>query len=267
MHRHISNTQRATVRLLGRFEVSVDGALTPPTAWNRRMAAALVKVLALTPGQRLHREQVIDILWPDEAPAVAAPKLHKAAHYARRAAGRLDAIVLRGDMVHLFPSADLTIDVVSFDELSREALASRDATTAEAALEHYQGELLPDDLYEEWAAERRELLRLRHLNLLRLAGRWQEVSELEPDDEHARLELLRSHVANGDSGAALREYDRLAHVLDRDVRNRPAGTSPCRGIVEDLIAELTELTRRQATLLRTLASAGLSERPVAVAGS
>ena len=267
MHRHISNTQRATVRLLGRFEVSVDGALTPPTAWNRRMAAALVKVLALAPGQRLHREQVIDILWPDEALALAAPKLHKAAHYARRAAGRLDAIVLRGDMVHLFPGAELTIDVARFDELSRDALASRDAVTAQAALEHYRGELLPDDLYEEWAAERRELLRLRHVNLLRLAGRWQEVSELEPDDEHARLELLRYHVAHGDSGAALREYDRLAHVLDRDARPRPVGTSPCRGIVEDLITELSELTRRQATLLRTLAAAGVAEPPVAVAGS
>ena len=156
--------------------------------------------------------------------------------------------------------------MVSFDELSREALASRDVATAEAALEHYQGELLPDDLYEEWAAERRELLRLRHVNLLRRAGRWQEVSEIEPDDEHARLELLRYHVAHGDSGAALREYDRLAHVLDRDARPRPVGTSPCRGIVEDLIAELSELTRRQATLLRTLAAAGLSEPHVAVAG-
>jgi len=267
MHRHISTTQRASVRLLGRFEVTVDGALTPSSAWNRRMAAALVKVLALAPSQRMHREQVIDILWPDESLASAAPKLHKAAHYARQAAGRLDAIVLRGDIVQLFPGADLTIDVVAFDDLSRDALANHDPATARAALEHYQGELLPDDRYEEWAAERRELLRLRHLNLLRLAGRWQEVSELEPEDEHAQLELLRFHVANGDSGAALRQYERLARVLDRDDRDRRPGTPPCRGIVEDLIAELTELTRRQATLLRTLAAAGVSDFPVAVAGS
>jgi hypothetical protein len=37
--------------------------------------------------------------------------------------------------------------------------------------------------------------------------------------------------------------------------------------VEDLITELGELTRRQATLLRTLAAAGVAEPPVAVAGS
>ena len=77
-------TQRVMIRVLGRFEVSVDGIVTPERGWRRRTAASLVKVLALAPGHRLHREQVIDMLWPDESPADAAPKLHKAAHYARR---------------------------------------------------------------------------------------------------------------------------------------------------------------------------------------
>jgi len=48
------------LRLLGGFEVRVDGRLVPPAEWRRRNAAAIVKVLALTPGHRLHRERLLD---------------------------------------------------------------------------------------------------------------------------------------------------------------------------------------------------------------
>jgi DNA-binding SARP family transcriptional activator len=258
-------TDRVGITLLGRFEVEVDGTATPERCWQRRSAAALVKVLALAPGHRLHREQVIDMLWPDDAPAEAAPKLHKAAHYARRAAGRHDTLVLRNDIVHLFPSAELVVDALQFDELSRRAISDRDPATARAAIEHYTGELLPDDRYEEWAGERRELLRLRHLNLLRLAGQWLEVSELDPSDELAHVELMRDHVANGDAGTALVHYERLERVLDRELGVTPGpearelrddiATVPSRPTIEDLVAELAELTRRQTVLLQTLAAA------------
>ena len=39
------------------------------------------------------------------------------------------------------------------------------------------GDLLPQDRYEEWAEERREQLRLRRLELLRLDGQWETVVE------------------------------------------------------------------------------------------
>lgn len=76
------------IRLLGPFEVRLDGVPVPPVAWSRRDAAALVKVLALARDHRLHREQVMDRLWPDLAVSEAAPRLHKAAHFARRALAR-----------------------------------------------------------------------------------------------------------------------------------------------------------------------------------
>ena len=50
------------VRLLGGFVVSVDGAPVPPVLWTRRHAASLVKLLALSPNRRMHREQVMDAL-------------------------------------------------------------------------------------------------------------------------------------------------------------------------------------------------------------
>src|SRR4051794_41928147 len=60
------------IKLLGGFEVTVDEAAVPVDAWSRRHASALVKVLALARGRRLHRDQGIDLLWPG-MPAGAGP--------------------------------------------------------------------------------------------------------------------------------------------------------------------------------------------------
>ncbi len=40
---------RVSIRLLGGFQVSVDGGSVPADAWHRKSAAALVKLLALQP--------------------------------------------------------------------------------------------------------------------------------------------------------------------------------------------------------------------------
>lgn len=278
---------RVEIRLLGGFEVTVDGTVTSTRDWTRRSAAALVKVLAMVPGHRLHREQVMDMLWPDDPLREAAPKLHKAAHFARKAAGRHDAIVLLNDTVHLFPGGGVTVDVATFEELARDAIARNDAAAAELALAHYGGELLPADPYEEWASDRRELLRRRHLELLRLAGRWVELAELDPTDEDAHVQLMQHLAGVGNCTAALREFRNMELVLGREfgvtpgreareVRDRiEAGCGgertddrPVASVVHgtdrptrnpkvtSLLAEMMELTRRQAELLEHLAAAG-----------
>ena len=43
----------------------------------------LVKLLALAPGHRLHREQVMAVLWPGRPPPAAANNLHQVLHVAR----------------------------------------------------------------------------------------------------------------------------------------------------------------------------------------
>jgi DNA-binding SARP family transcriptional activator len=260
---HGAEPPSVTITVLGGFEVIVNGVPTATPGWSRRSAAALVKILALAPGHRLHREQVIDLLWPGEPVATAAPRLHKAAHYARRAIGRDDAIVLRDDVVWLLPGADLTVDAVRFEQLSKKALAERDVTAARAALASYSGELLPADRYEDWAVDRRELLHLRHLDLLRLTGDWWELTELDPTDEDAHAALIRRHLDGGDGSAALRHYAWLERLLDREL-----GVAPTAHVVEALVgadaadeprvarllAELGRVVARQTDLLAELAA-------------
>src|SRR5689334_13486971 len=249
------------VTLLGGFAVSAAGVPVAEAAWKRRHAAAVVKVLALAPGRRLHREQVIDLVWPDDTIAAAVPKLHKAAHYARHAIGVPDAVVLRGDQVLLCPGAAVTVDVAEFEELARRALAGAGpadragdgasdgagVAAARRALALYEGELLPADRYQEWAEPRRDQLRRQHLELLRLDGRWAEVAELDPADEHAHLALMRRHAADGDRHAALRQFDRLDRALRTELGIGPGPEATA--LRDRLLAAQQVFPRRGGPLL------------------
>ncbi len=246
------------ITLLGDFNMTVDGAAVVDRPWTRRQAAALVKVLALARGRRLHREQVIDLLWPEDTIEEAAPKLHKAAHYARRAIGLPNAVVLRGDQAVLLPDVDATVDVTEFEDLARRALADGDAVGARRALAMYGGELLPEDRYEVWAEDRREQLRLRYLDLLRLDGRWEAVVELDATDEIAHLALMRQHAANGDRHAAVRQFERMDRALRGEL-----GVAPGREALDlrdRLLAEQQVIPRRVETLVGREPELAIAER-------
>ncbi|HTE64796.1 MAG TPA: BTAD domain-containing putative transcriptional regulator [Candidatus Binatia bacterium] len=213
---------RVEVQLLGRFTVLVHGAPTPAGAWSRRHAATLVKLLAISPGGRLHRDRVVDTLWPDLTLDVALPRLHKAAHYARRDLGDRDAVVLRGEVVALFPNAALEVDAVTFEAAADAALAARPVSPDECrqALK-LAGDLLPEDLGEPWLEEPRERLRLRVAQLLRGAHRWEDLVRVDPMDEQAHVELLREAVVAGDRTTALRRYVQMERVLQQELGISP----------------------------------------------
>jgi predicted ATPase/DNA-binding SARP family transcriptional activator len=189
------------INLLGGFAVVVDGRAVAAHAWNRRSAATLVKVLALRPERQLHREQVLDLMWPDLMLEQAAPRLHKAAHYARSAVGVPSTVVLGGDVVSLLPDADVVVDVELFDRVVG------DPSALEVAIGLYRGDLLPEDLYEPWAVTERERLRVSYLALLRSAGRWADLLAVEPLDEEAHLRLVQQHIESGNRSLALHQLD------------------------------------------------------------
>jgi predicted ATPase len=149
----VSEMREITVGLLGGFTAAVDGAGVPTSVWRLKKARELVKLLALAPGHRLHREQAMDVLWPDLGPAAAANNLHQALHVARRALD-VDAIELRDEVLFLTASIDV-------DQFGLAAVHARRAATPaayRAALSLYRGELLPENRYDDWAEARREAL-------------------------------------------------------------------------------------------------------------
>jgi pimeloyl-ACP methyl ester carboxylesterase len=177
----------------------------------------LVKLLALAPKRTLHREQVMDALWPELTVAGAAPRLHKAAHFVRRALDRSDAVVLDAECVSLLPDGDVVVDAVAF-----ESLALQDD---ERALELYRGPLLPTDLYDSWLESHRARLARAHLDLLRRAGRWTEVVATDPTDEAAHVALMHEHLERGDRAAALRQFAQLEDALRDELDAEPTATA------------------------------------------
>ena len=109
------------VWLLGGFRVSVGSRTIEEGAWRLRKAASLVKLLALAPSHRLHREQVMDVLWPNSSRKAASNNLRQALHAARRTIGADPQVGSRylapeEESLVLSPEGQLWVDAKAFEE-------------------------------------------------------------------------------------------------------------------------------------------------------
>lgn len=183
-------------------------------------------LLALSDQHRLVRDRVVDALWPHLDPVAGAANLRKAAHHARQALGRDDAVRMSGGTVALFPSCEVVTDVESFEDRAEAAIRSGDRTACDAV--DYPGDLLPDWLYEEWTQPRRDRVLALQVALLRLGGRWERLLEVEPADEEAHRALMRAALDRGDRHAAIRWYGRLRTNLEQELGLTPSPQSRLR---------------------------------------
>jgi predicted ATPase/DNA-binding SARP family transcriptional activator len=229
------------IRLLDGFVVVRDGTPVQAREWRLRKARTVVKLLALTPDQRLHRDVLLDALWPGRDPASAVNNLHQVLHVARRvlagdgpATGLLE---LRNDVVVLRAQGPVDVDVRHFERLTAQARATGELADLRAAVAAYTGDLLPEDRFENWAAGRREELRgifadllvdvaERAAGLADRAGRSgagayeaeslaavQRALTVDPLHERAVRGLMQRLVVSGRRSEALSRYERLREAL------------------------------------------------------
>ncbi|HET7271428.1 MAG TPA: BTAD domain-containing putative transcriptional regulator, partial [Rubrobacter sp.] len=239
------------IHLLGGFRVSVGTRTIEARQWRLRKAAALMKLLALAPGHHLHREQAMDLLWPDSSKKAASNNLRQTLHATRRAldmAAGSRYLTSEDESLVLCPDGQLWVDVEAFEEAAAIARHSRDPAAYGAALDLYVGELLPGDLYEEWAESRRQDLRRTYLDLLvELAGLHEEFGDcgpaiealrgvlaVEPVNEQAHVGLMRLYALSARRAEALAQYKRLEEVLSRELGAEPRVTS--RHLYEEIAA-------------------------------
>lgn len=240
------------VELLGAFRVVVDGQEVANAAWPSRRSAELVQLLALADRHRLVRDQVMDALWPHLGPEAGGANLRKAAHHARHALGREDAVVLSGGRVALFPTWQIETDVERFERRAEAALRSQESVACAEAASDYTGDLLPDSLYEDWTQARRDRLKSRYRELLRLAALWDRLVEADPCDEPAYRELMRAALAAGNRHGAIRWYGQLRTNLERELGMPPGPES--QAVYDECVAGLgrasTRFIGRQVELAR-----------------
>ena len=231
--------------LLGPLRLAVGDRVLADDAWPRRSARELLLLLLATPGHRLPRDRVLDLLWPDADPAVARNALYKALHALRRvlepglAAGAESAYVaVAGDAIGLRPEADVRVDVDVFEE----GLAATGGSPPEArrrrlrdALALYRGALLASEPAIEWTVARREALRrvwrraaldLAELDLAANASQaalppLDALLAADAADEGALRLLMRALAAIDRRDEALRRYDQTRALLSAEFGIEP----------------------------------------------
>jgi predicted ATPase/DNA-binding SARP family transcriptional activator len=246
------------VRTLGGFAVWRAGELVPAGNWGRRKVAALFKCLLGAPDYRLHREQLMDLLFPEAGPAEGARGLRATLYLLRKVLDEPGApashVWKEGGLLALLPALAGEpeagwLDATGFAQAAAGALAGRDAARCRAALALYGGEYLPEDRYEDWAERRRVELRGQHLALLLhladlsvAAGEVEEtlrclrtVLMADPCQEDGARSLMELLAAQGRRSEALEVYRALAVALEEEVGAVP--TRETRAVRARLLAE------------------------------
>ncbi len=237
---------RLRVQTLGNFQVWRGAELVPANGWRREKSRQLLQILLTNRQSPLDRDQLCEFLWPEADPATAQRnfKITLNTLYQvlepERDPGAESAYILRdGSAYALRPSADLELDADEFIALTRQAAKTsfREAALLEKAVSLYQGDYLPDTLYETWAAEERERLAALFLEisdhlveLLLEQERYTEAIDLAQrvltqDNcwERAYRHLMLAYSKLGDRGQVGRTYQRCVQVLRDELDVSPSG--------------------------------------------
>ena len=224
------------IRVLGRFEVCRDERLVIDSSWPRRKAQALIKLLAVNQSRWLHREQVQRAKQHEVGHGA---NLRKNLHYLRSAFAEhgLPSPVVSTAAEMLALSPEVCLDV---DEFKRQVQAAHDSRTDaapyERALELYTGDLLPQELYEEWTTPLREELRNQHKNVLvelaqlyeakgefeLAAARLEQLLKTDPLHEWAHRMLMRIYAESGGREKALQQFRECADLLQGELGVEPS---------------------------------------------
>ncbi|MBN1811380.1 MAG: tetratricopeptide repeat protein, partial [Anaerolineae bacterium] len=156
---------------LGRFEVRQGTRTIPDQAWRKRRAGELFRLLLISPGRSLFRDQVAEALWPEKSPGSTPALFHKATSALRHA--------MEPDLPDKFPSRYVAVEekritlrlppnsLIDFEAFERHIRAEE----WEEALQLYQGELFPEDRYADWAVVQRERLAQDYVRVALAAAR------------------------------------------------------------------------------------------------
>ncbi len=239
------------IRLLGAVEVRrADGSDVGGPLWRRAKVRALLAFLALQRGRPVHRDVIVDSLWPEVGYASALHNLNTTVYNLRRSlepalrqgtgsryvryAG--DCLYLNGGSVHW-------VDVVAFEtgvaRARREADPGRAIARYREALALYRGDFLAELLLGldlRWCWTERDRLRELYLGALEELGSrcedrgregeardlYLRVLALDPCREGTCRRLMQLLLRRGDRAGAASHYRRLAEALRRELDLAPS---------------------------------------------
>jgi DNA-binding SARP family transcriptional activator/predicted ATPase len=224
------------IHVLGGLDLELAGAGAPLDLPTRKSRAFLA-YLALSPGMTRSREHLAGTFWHRSAEEQARASLRQTLSSLRRAFPAGPAMIgSDADCVWLDAGA-LRVDALQFDQLA----ADRSAPSLESAVALYRGELLGgfslrEEPFEQWAAAERRRYHERAVQALSdLVGHYtrngtheralalaERLVALDPLLEWAHCALIRLYLRAGRRGAALRQYQECARLLQQELGIAPA---------------------------------------------
>lgn len=232
---------RLRVDLLGTPRLSAGERVT--TRFETRRTALLLARLALPPLREWSRDELIELLWPDEDPVLTRTRLRQTLASLRRALEEVgtadEEVVLRASRA----SVALDVEQVASDVVELEACLRQASATPEQrrealdrALTLYENHLMPG-FYETWVLSERERLESRmRTALLQLTQSLQETEpdaaityartavNLDPLDETAQENLLKLLIQTGRNTEALRHWKDVERLFWKELRTTPPPT-------------------------------------------
>ena len=226
------------VRALGPVEVAVRGVTLDPAVWSYAKPRELLVYLAAHRGGRT-RDEIATSLWPDTEPDRLKNSFHVTLHHLRKALGDAGWIVIDGDRYRIPEDRSVVLDLNRF-EAAVKALPQRPRTlyelsAYEEALAPYRGDFLGENQGARWqeplADRARRLFADASLRLaegLEEVGRLNDAVEayrrlvaLDELNEEAQRGLMRTLARSGRRVQALRQFERLSTLLERELGAAP----------------------------------------------
>jgi DNA-binding SARP family transcriptional activator/predicted ATPase len=234
-----------SLSLLGPFQVTLDGQ--PVTGFKSNKVRALLAYLAVEADRPHRREVLAGLLWPEWPDRDALSNLRYALSNLRRVIGDRQAeppfLLITRDTLQFNTASDYWLDVTAFTEMVEADKTHPSAIDQlEQAVALYRGSFLEgfsvgdSPAFEEWALFTREQIGRQVSSALhRLAATyeqrgeyeqaqsyaWRQV-ELEPWDEEAHQQLMRTLALGGQRGAALAQYETCRRLLAEELGVEPA---------------------------------------------
>ncbi len=230
---------------LGSFGIVLAGRNIDIGKWKRKKAVTLLKYLITQLDRPVHRERLLDCLWPGVDQSRGWGRLKVTMYYLRRelrANGMSDDVVKTVGNAYLLRRDAVWVDVDVFERLVTEGRALQDQAQWSDALDCYvdaqrlyRGEYLEEETFADWCAEERERLHELYLEMLaRTAechaelGQYAEVVQIyrkalvfDPCRESFHCLLMEDLVKDGRPDLALAQYRHCQQVLAREFGVEP----------------------------------------------
>lgn len=228
------------IQLMGGFAFFINGESFTEKFEHLHRARRLIILLSLVPGNKLHRDQIIEKLWPDSNLSTGSNNFHQTLYTARNTLGGAGKILLtiKDGMLSLVEYAPcaLHLDVDEFEMAAAKARVKQDIPSHIEALSLYPGDLLPEEPYEEWITQRRDALQRTYQELLlELACLYESSADypkgiqilqallaIDPSCEDAHKLLIRLYALNNQRQKAIRQYHVLKESLEYELEIGPS---------------------------------------------